>query len=131
MKLQIPPMSPWKDLLVHLVIWAVLLSVPSIIYSFFPKPDFDAALRSKYPHQIALVMGGRDSFSDNTTYARRSYLLVPSAFQVPEFVQITQVNSEPPKIVAQANLFLVSLALFIGLSWYYFRKRWRTQKSDA
>lgn len=131
MKLQIPPMTPWKDVLVHLAIWAVLLSVPSIIYSFFPKPDFDAALRSKYPHQITLVMGGRDSFSGNTTYARRSYLVVPSALQVPEVVQVTQVNSEPPKVVVQGNLFLVSLAFFIGFSFYYFRKRWRTRQSGA
>ncbi|OOG64855.1 hypothetical protein B0E46_05520 [Rhodanobacter sp. B04] len=131
MKLQIPPMTPWKDVLVHLAIWAILLSAPSIVYSFFPKPDFDAALRSKYPHQIALVMGGGDSSSGNTTYARRSYLLVPSAPQLPEVVQITQVDSERPKVVVQNNLFLISLVIFIGLSVYYFRKRWRTQQSDA
>ena len=131
MKFQIPPMTPWKDVLVHLVIWAALLSVPSIIYSFFPKPDFNAALRSKYPHQISLVMGGKDSFSGNTTYVRRSYLLVPSALQVPEVVQVTQVNSEPPKVVVQGHLFLISLVVFIGFSFYYFRKRWRAQQSDA
>ena len=131
MKYQIPRMTPWKDLLVHLAIWAVLLSVPSIVYSFFPKPEFNAALQSKYPHQIALVVGGKDSSSGGATYARRSYLLVPSALQLPEVVQITQVNSEPPKVVVQSNLFLISLVIFIGFSVYYFRKRWRTQQSDA
>jgi len=131
MKFQIPPMTPWKDVLVHLVIWALLLSVPSIIYSFFPKPDFNAALQSKYPHQIFLVMGGKDSFSGNITYALRSYLLVPSALQEPEMVQVTQVNSEPPKVVVQDHLFLISLLILIGFSFYYFRKRRRNQLSDA
>jgi len=131
MKFRIPLMAPWKDVLVHLAIWAALLSVPSIFYSFYPKPDFSAALRSQYPHQVALVMGGRDSFGGNTTYARRTYLLVTSALQVPKFVQITQEDSGPPKVVVQANFFPVTLAIFIGFNCYYFRKRWRTQQSEA
>ena len=131
MKFQIPPMAPWKDVLVHLAVWVTLLSAPSIFYSFFPKPEFGAALRSRYPHEIALVMGGRDSFSGNTTYARRTYLLLPSALQVPKLVQVTQENSAPPIVVVQGNLFLVLLLIFIGLSCYYFRKRWRAQRSDA
>ena len=131
MKFQIPPMAPWKDVLVHLAIWAALLSVPSIFYSFYPKPEFSAALRSQYPHQVALVMGGRDSFGGNTTYARRTYFLLPSALQVPKIVQITQENSGLPKVVVKGNFFPVSLVIFIGFNCYYFRKRWRTQRSDA
>jgi hypothetical protein len=124
-------MTPWKDVLVHLAIWAVLLSVPSIICSFFPTPDFNAALRSQYPHQIALVISVRSSVSSNTTYARRSYLLIPTTLQAPKIIQISQLNSEPPKVVAQGDSFLVFLAIFIGFNCYYFQKRWRTQQSDA
>ena len=131
MKFQIPPMAPWKDVLVHLVIWAALLSVPSVFYSFYPKPDFSAALRRQYPHEVALVLGGRDSFGGNATYARRTYLLVPSALQVPKFVRITQENSGPLKVVVQGNFFLLTLAIFIGFNCYYFRKRWRSQRSEA
>jgi hypothetical protein len=131
MKLQIPLMNPWKDVLVHLALWAVLLSIPSFIYSFFPKPDFDAVLRSQYPNQIALVIGGKDSFSGDTAYARRSYLLVSFALQVTKIVRVTQINSEPPKAVEQKGLFLVTLAIFIGFISYYFWKRWRAQSDDT
>ena len=131
MKIQIPPMNPWKDVLVHLALWIALLSIPSIFYSFFPKPDFDAVLRQHYPNQIPLVMGGKDAFSGATTYSRRSYLLVPSVFHDPKFVQIVQRNSEPPTVVEQRGLFLIALAIFVGLSCYYFQKRWRAQPSDA
>ncbi|WP_460877759.1 hypothetical protein [Rhodanobacter koreensis] len=131
MKFQIPPMNPWKDVLVHLALWAVLLSIPSIFYSFFPKPDFDAVLRVQYPSQIALVMGGKDSFGGNTTYSRRSYLLIPSMFHDPKFVQILQTNSEPPKVVEHRGSFLITLVIFVGLCCFYFCKRWRTQLGDT
>lgn len=131
MKFQIPPMKPWNDVLVHLAIWIALLSMPSIIYSFFPNQAFDAVLRSHYPNQIAVVMSGKDSFSGNMTYSSRSYLLVPAVFHDPKFVQIKQTNAKPPEVIEHRGLFLTTLLIFIGLCGYYFWTRWRTRPGDA
>jgi hypothetical protein len=132
MNFQMPRMSRWKDVLVHLAVWSMLLWVPSAIYSFFPKPEFNTLLKSRYPNEFALVAGGRDQFSGSTTYSHRSYWLIPSALQVPRFIRVSQWCSEPPKVVDQGGgPFLLTFAIFLGFNVYYFQRRWRAQSADA
>lgn len=131
MNLLARPLNPWKDLLVHLGAWAVLLLLPSLFYSFFPNPDFDAVLKRTYPDETVVVLGGRSQFSGSNTFSRRHYVLFPSVFTDPKYVQVEQRNSNTPAVLEERGLFLTTLAIFIGLCVYYFRRRWRTKPGDA
>ena len=116
-------MNPLKDVIVHIVMWLVLLSIPSLIFSYFPQSDFDKAL-SKYPGQTAFVIAGKNSRSGDHTHASRHYVLFPSVFYAPKFVSLAQQDSEQVTISESKGLFFVVLLFFTVGAAYYFRKRW-------
>lgn len=131
MNLLARPLNPWKDLILHLGAWAVLLALPSLFYSFAPNSDFDLALKRAYPNETAIVLGGHSQFSGSGTLKRRSYVLFPSVLIDPKFVQVEQRNSSTPAVLEERGLFLATLVIFFGFCSYYFWRRWRTRPDDA
>ncbi|GLQ98157.1 hypothetical protein GCM10007863_25770 [Dyella mobilis] len=72
--------------------------LPSVVYTyFFPLPAFDRVLMA-YPGQMPLVLGGRDGFSQGSSYHRRDYVLLPSFFLKPKLIKVTQVGDAPPEV---------------------------------
>ena len=117
------PRNRAKDLLLHLLAWATLISLPSIVFSFSPKPQFEAVL-SRYPQQVALVVAGRSSFSGDHTFTSRTYVLLPSVFVSPKAIQLRQSDGREVIVEELRGSFILFASILLVSITYYFYRRW-------
>ncbi|MBM7129576.1 hypothetical protein [Dyella mobilis] len=103
------------------------LSLPAAYSHFFPLPAFDQTLTA-YPGQIPLVLGGRDGFSQGSSYHRRDYVLLPSFFLKPKLIKVTQVGDAPPEVTETNETVALSsflTAILLGAVAYARKSRRR------
>lgn len=129
LNIKIPKKPRWRDFLIHLAIWAVLLSIPSLILSDPLNEKFQGAL-IHYSDQILLTVGGHNGFIDAQPQARRIYILFPSVFRDPKFVDIWQTSDGEPVIYEQRGTFIATVLIGIALVGFYFWKRWTTEEAE-
>lgn len=106
------------------VVCVAALSWPTLYFHFSPLPKFDQAL-SACSGQYALVLGGRDGFSNGGSFHRRNYILIPSFFHHPTFVRVVQRGGGPPQITETDATFevIAFLAFILFPAFGYIRKR--------
>jgi hypothetical protein len=104
------------------------LSWPSLYFHFFPLPAFDQALEV-YKGQAPLVLGGRDGFSQGESFHRRNYILLPSFFHDPKFINVTQLGSKRPDVTETGATFELLIILVFLL--FSITRSLRADRSEA
>ena len=118
--------------------WLLKVGMPASVAAFALMPLYGylspwpaaANVLQAYPEQSAILVGAsyKTSYTSSGSIVRssRSYALLPSVFQEPKTITITQVNSEPPSVREQSYGFLLHLAWFtvglFGTWWFWFRE---------
>ena len=116
-------MARGNRLLGVIVFWACALFMMMVWSRATPVPAFNEVLAS-YKGQTPIALGGRDGFSGEGSFHRRSYVLLPSF----KFIKVQQTGSAPPTVRSNGTDYAMFLAFAVVI---FLLDGWRRSRGDA
>jgi hypothetical protein len=102
---------------------AVIFIIVTSGWIYFASSDLGDLVSARYPGQVKIFVGGRDSTSGSTHMQTRLYILLPRVFSNPTVVTVRQENGCEPEVSEDAISWWTPI-IFIGfVVWGAFSRR--------